>query len=248
MTSFVPPPQAERVFSRERPIRLSDMDASGRLRLDAVARYLQDVATDDVDETGWGAPDHLWVVRWYRIEVVAPFLRDRRVELTTWCSALAPAAAGRRTSVSGDAGGRIEADSAWIHLDPGGRPARLSGFAVYAGAAEGRRTSTRLVLPDPPAGSRRTPWQLRSSDVDLMGHLNNAVYWAAVEHRLAASGIDPAQPLRTLLEYRAPIDLGDDVKLVDVAADGRMDVAFLVDGTPRAAARVEQGGDVSGHA
>jgi hypothetical protein len=41
---------------RDLDLRLSDMDARGRLRLDAVARYLQDVASDDVDETGWGSP------------------------------------------------------------------------------------------------------------------------------------------------------------------------------------------------
>jgi acyl-ACP thioesterase len=215
------------------------MDATGRLRLDAVARYLQDVATDDVEETGWGAPEHLWVVRWYRIAVRVPFLRDRRVELTTWCSALAPAAAGRRTTLVGDAGGRIDADSSWVHLDREGRPARLAGFEVYGASAEGRRTSTRLVLPDPAAGGRRTPWQLRTTDVDLMGHLNNAVYWAAVEDRLSTSTVDPAQPLRALLEYRAPIDLGDEVELVDVAVEGCADIAFLVGGAPRAVARIE---------
>src|SRR6266545_271448 len=78
------------------------MDARGRLRLDAVARYLQDVASDDVDETGWGSPDHLWVIRRIRIDVVVPFLEDRELELTTWCSGLAAVAAGRRWSLGGE--------------------------------------------------------------------------------------------------------------------------------------------------
>ena len=72
MEPLVPVPQAGRVFRASRRIRLSDRDATGRLRLDAVARYLQDVATDDVDETGWGAPEHLWVVRQLRIDVLVP--------------------------------------------------------------------------------------------------------------------------------------------------------------------------------
>ena len=49
----------------------------GRLRLDSIARYLQDVAMDDVDETGWGAPEHLWVMRHIRIEVVDTARRGR---------------------------------------------------------------------------------------------------------------------------------------------------------------------------
>ena len=55
-------PTGARAFTARRRVRLSDMDAAGRLRLDAVARFLQDAAIDDVQETGWGAPDHLWVV------------------------------------------------------------------------------------------------------------------------------------------------------------------------------------------
>ena len=107
------------------------MDAAGRLRLDAVARYLQDAATDDVEETGWGAPGHLWVIRSIRVDVVAPFVDDREVELLTWCSGTGALAAGRRLSLTGNCGGRIELDSVWIHLGPdAARPAvrpRASG-------------------------------------------------------------------------------------------------------------------------
>ncbi|HEX2302423.1 MAG TPA: hypothetical protein VHH57_02265, partial [Gaiella sp.] len=54
----LPIPTSGRTFSAERRVRLADMDEHGRLRLDAVARFLQDVAIDDVEETGWGTPDH----------------------------------------------------------------------------------------------------------------------------------------------------------------------------------------------
>jgi acyl-ACP thioesterase len=49
------------------------MDARGRPRLDAVARFLQDVAIDDVQETDWGMPEHLWFVRRIRVDVLRPF-------------------------------------------------------------------------------------------------------------------------------------------------------------------------------
>jgi acyl-ACP thioesterase len=198
------------------------------------------VAADDVDETGWGAPDHLWVLRSIRIDVERPFLDDREVELATWCSGLAAVAAGRRTSLSGDRGGRIEVDGVWIHLDPGGRPARLDDrFGVYAESAAGRRVSTRLELPEPDAGGDRAGWPLRTTDVDLAGHVNNASYWQAVEELLPRTGPDPRGPHRALLDYRHPIDLGERVELAAHADGGSLSVGFVADGVVKAVARVE---------
>src|SRR5262245_40889045 len=165
MESLVPIPSQGRTFAESRRVRLTDMDARGRLRLDAVARFLQEVAIDDVDETGWGAPEHLWFVRGMRIDVLEPFLADRTVELVTWCSGLATMAAGRRWSLTGDRGGRIEVDSVWIHLDAEQRPARVVDFQPYAETAGGRRVSARPQLADPPTDGPGAPWPLRAADV-----------------------------------------------------------------------------------
>ena len=237
----IPPPRGGRTYVSRRRIRLSDMDARGRLRLDAVARFLQDAAIDDVQETGWGMPEHLWFVRRVRIDVQSPFLDDRDVELTTWCSGTAALAAGRRWSVTGDAGGRIEVDSVWIHLDAAGNPARIEHFGVYADAAADRRVSTKLELPDPPANAGRTPWGLRLVDVDLHGHVNNAVHWQAVEELLPALGVDPREPARAELDYRRPLDAGEELDLVVFEDAGRGALAFVANGGDvRAVARVEQ--------
>ncbi len=229
-----PVPTRGRTYSDGRRIRLGDMDARGRLRLDAVARFLQDIAIDDVQETGWGMPEHLWFVRRIRIDVPRPFLDDRAVALTTWCSSVAAIAAGRRWSVTGDAGGRIEVDSVWVHLDRDAQPARIDDFGVYAEAAAGRRASTKLELPDPPDDAAHRPWPVRAADVDLHGHVNNAVYWQAVEELWPALGVDPRSPLRAELEYRQPVDLGEPVELV--AWDGH--VAFVC-GSVRAVSAAE---------
>ena len=234
------PPSVGRTFRSSRRIRLSDRDADGRLRLDAVARYFQDVAIDDVDETGWGAPEHLWVLRQIRIDVVAPLVGDDWVELTTWCSGMAAVAAGRRMSLTGDRGGSVELDSVWIHLGPDARPTRIEGFGVYAEATGGRAVSTRLKLPDPPADRERTRWPLRTTDVDLLGHVNNAVYWHAVEDVLPRNDLDPGRPLQALLGHRHAIDLDEEVELVEFSDNGRFSLAFVTGDVVKAVARVEQ--------
>ena len=234
------PPSVGRTFRSTRRIRLSERGPDGRLRLDAIACYLQDVASDDVDETGWGAPEHLWVVRSIRIDVVAPPVEDDRVELTTWSSGRASIAAARRMSLAGDRGGRVELDSVWVHLGRDAKPARIENFDIYAESAGDRVVSTRLELRTPGPAATRAAWPLRTTDVDVLGHVNNAAYWSAVEHRLSGAGIDPRGPFRARLDYRHPLDLGDRVELLEDVGAGTLALAFTVDGQPRAVALVEQ--------
>ena len=240
MEPLVPRPSSGRIFRSRTGIRLSDMDATGRLRLDAVARYLQDAATDDVEETGWGAPEHLWVLRSIRIDAVRPFFADRKVEVATWGSGFSGLAAARRWSLAGDQGGSIEVDSVWIHLGPDARPARIGGgFDAYLEAAGGRGASTRLSLTRPPADAPRAAWPLRATDVDVLGHVNNAAYWHAVEHRLAGTVLDLRAPLRARLDYRHPIDLDEDVVLGEHWNDLHYSVAFIASDAVKAVACVE---------
>ena len=236
----IPVPTTGRTFSSTCRVRLADIDRHGRVRLDALARFLQDVAIEDVQETGWGMPEHLWFLRRIRIDVVEPFLQDERVDLVTWSSGQAAIAAGRRWSVRGDSGGRAEVDSVWIHLDRAQRPARIEGFGIYGDAAGGRRVSTKLELPDPLPDDTGSSWPLRVSDIDLHGHVNNAVYWQAVEHVLPSAGIDPGRPLVAELDYREPIDLEDAIALAASRAGAELLVGFRASDGIRAVARVAQ--------
>ena len=235
----IPIPPSGRTFSARRRIRLSDMDAHGRLRLDAVARFLQDTAIDDVQETGWGMPEHLWVVRRIRLDVHRPFLADTEVVLTTWSSGRGAIAAARRWSLAGDGGGQVEVDSVWIHLDAEQRPARIDDFGVYAEAAGDRVVSATLELPDPPVGGKRIAWLLRDADVDLHGHVNNAVHWQAVEDVAVLRGFDLATPHRAELDYRQPLDRDDHVELVVFGGEATC-VAFVAGDAVKAVARLER--------
>jgi acyl-ACP thioesterase len=220
-----------RRFRITRTIGLSDVDRTGRLRLDVVARYLQDAASEDVTDVGRPPSKHFWVVRRTELEVVEPFADDLTVELETWASGVAPTAASRRYTLRGSSSGHIEAESVWIHLDRDLRPLRLDeGFLeIYGPSTEGRRASTRLTLP-PPTSAPDRDWPLRVVDVDRLGHVNNAAYWAPFEELWAGR---LGGRLQAVLEYRKPIDLGERVQ---IAHDG--DAGWLVVGDEVRAAAI----------
>ena len=103
-----------------------------------------------------------------------------------------------------------------MHLDAeSGRPVPLPAdfHALYGEAAGGRVVSARLQHPsEVPAEAVRRPWALRFTDFDLLGHVNNAATWAMVEEVLVdRRRLRP--PFRAELEYRLPIERGDQVEL-----------------------------------
>ena len=204
-------PDTGRRVTRERQVRLGDVTSEGRVRLDALAGYLQDVAGDDVDDAGLvGA----WVLR--RVVLAfgdQPRFRDD-VSLTTFCSGIGSRFAERRTTVAVSGRVAVEAVALWVYVDDAGRPTPLKEwfFDRYGEAAAGRRVKSRLRHPAPPAACDVRPWPLRVTDVDVLDHVNNAASWAAVEDELGHRS--PGRRVaRAEMEYRVPVDLGETVEL-----------------------------------
>ncbi len=234
--ALAPPPGHGRVFSTARLVRNTDVTPAGRLRFDAVARYLQEAAEDDLADVGWDEP-YGWLLRRVVMQVRGYPRCGDLVRLSTFCSATGPRWAERTTTLQSPAGDLMQAAAVWVAIGrDDGRPVPL-GEAFhrwYDASAQGRRVSARLShpgppeLPGPPAG---TAWPLRASDFDLAGHVNNSVHWAAVEDILARLSWLPAS---AELEYHRPILPGHDLRLRTSQAGG--DVwAWLLNDTQRMA-------------
>jgi acyl-ACP thioesterase len=238
---FVDCPEAGRRTVAQRRVRLGDVTMSGRLRLDALARYLQDVAADDVDDAGIAGA---WVLRRADLRFgELPKFRDD-VELTTFCSGVGPRWAERRTTVhtlGADGTKQIAAESVaiWVYVDELGRPTSLEDWFMnlYRAAINGRTVSGRLRHSRPPPTADSRPWRLRLADFDVLRHLNNAISWAAVEdvvgdlaagRRLAAAEI----------EYRSQVDPGDEVELRTTSDAARVDCWLTVGGEMRVSVAV----------
>jgi acyl-ACP thioesterase len=245
---LVPEPDAGRVYRSQRKIRLADVGVDGRLRLDAMARFMQDVASDDVADADADDETLTWVVRRTVIEIVSPFAADRAVSLSTWASGSGSHWAARRTSIAGDAVGRSEAESLWVLIDrASSRLARLPAAfeALYGPSTGGRKVSAKLELaPEPAPNATQLAWPLRAADIDTLGHANNAVYWAAIETVLAmtpnGTGAPAAPQLRGVLEYRRPVDLTSELLLAIAAGHSETNVWFIDGGETAAVAAVRR--------
>jgi acyl-ACP thioesterase len=235
-------PDVGRRYRTSRRVRLGDADQRGRLRLDALARLLQDVGNDDFADAGLdpGAP---WVARRTTVWAPAwPRIGDR-VEVTTFCGGLGSRWGERRSSLRSEGGdGHVEVASLWVYLgEDGARPTRLPDWfvATYGEAAQGRTVGSRLAHPAPPAAATTRPWPLRATDLDVLGHVNNAATWQAVEDEAARRGV---VPVRAELEYGAALEPTDDVALRTCEeGDGGFRLWLTVDDRVRASALVSAG-------
>ncbi len=194
-TEFVVVPSAGRLYVRERSVRLGDVNPNGVQRLDALARFVQDIATADASEA-LASSSLAYVLRKLSMRIDRAAVLSERLTLTTFCGGTARGWAERRTSIRGDQGAAIETAAIWVPIDAAGRPIRLPPdfLDAYGEAAQGRRADARLVHQPPPAsGVERRPWPLRYVDLDTLGHVNNTAQWAAVEEYLRGRPVGRAE-------------------------------------------------------
>lgn len=234
---FTAEPASGRVYAARRIIRSTDVTPAGRLRLDALARYLQTVAEDDLADSGLLSPA-IWLVRRCAITVrTFPQMADRIV-LRTFCSGTGPRWAERTTTLTGPGGEMLQATAVWVAVSRSdGRPvAPGEAFArVYGEAAGGRVVSARLAHGRPDGQEPGRPWQLRAADFDTAGHVNNAIAWAAVEDVIAETGREPGH---AEVEYHRAILPGDEPRLVLRGSAAEHSMWLLNGGTMLASARL----------
>jgi acyl-ACP thioesterase len=225
-------PGPGRAFEREMRPGIVDAGQSGRCRLDAVARWLQDVAYADLVDAGFEGRG-AWIVRRTRIRVESFPRFGEDLVVRTFCSGIGRFSAERRTSIRGSSAA-IETVSLWVLLDPeAGRPMRFPEefAAIYAESAAGRDANVRLRHPDPPEGAERSAWHFRAVEMDPAGHINNSHYWTPLEEELA-SGPEP-ESIDAEVEYRDPAMAGEVVLLRQgsamwiAGADGALHASLL---------------------
>ncbi|HKI39037.1 MAG: acyl-[acyl-carrier-protein] thioesterase [Mycobacterium sp.] len=208
------------VFGREWPLRVGDIDRTGRLRLDAAARHIQDIGQDQLREMGFEETHPLWIVRRTMVDLIRPIEFQDMLRLRRWCSGTSNRWCEMRVRIDGRRGrGLIESEAFWININRETEmPARIADDfleSLYKTTSVDRLRWKGYLKP----GSRDDAAEIhefpvRVTDIDLFDHMNNAVYWSVIEDYLASHSELLGGPLRTTIEHEAPVALGDKLEII----------------------------------
>jgi acyl-ACP thioesterase len=213
-------PDDIRVFGHERRAGIAEVASSGRLRLDSIARWAQDVAWSDVDDAGLRELT-VWLVRRTRIRVRRFPRLDEPYTLTTYVSGLGRMWAERRTDIVAVDGGPepdVELSCIWVHIDPERllpSPVDQVEIDMWTGPST-RAVKARLRHPAADVHAPASEWTFRAAEVDIAAHVNNAAYLTPLEDELialsgSAGGSSAGEPagVDIEIEYRTPAQAGE---------------------------------------
>ena len=214
-------PDDVRHFSHERRTSIADTGPSGRVRLDAIARWTQDVAWDDVEDAGLRELT-VWLVRRTRIRVNRFPRLDERYTLTTYVTGVGRMWAERRTDIValGAQTPDVEVSCIWVHIDPERllpSPVTQVELDMWTGPST-RSVLARLRHPAPRPGAAQSAWTFRAAELDVAGHVNNAAYFTPFDDELL--GLDRSRRTPETVDVEVEYRAGAQAGLKAVLADG----------------------------
>ncbi|GAC56531.1 hypothetical protein GOHSU_08_00590 [Gordonia hirsuta DSM 44140 = NBRC 16056] len=218
-------------FSETYRVRTGDIDQDMRVRLDGLARYLQDVANDNIAPMEYAQTDPYWIVRRTVIDVLEPITWPSDFTAERWCGALSTRWTDMRVRLRATSqtnkfnpeprpDGLVETVAFWINVNEQGMPSRISDgmYEFLTSMTDEHRLRWRATNPETPPAPEDLELPdrehvLRITDFDPFKHLNNAAYLEAIEDELVAHPDLLDVPHRMVIEYLRPITPGTPITL-----------------------------------
>ncbi|CAN3130014.1 acyl-[acyl-carrier-protein] thioesterase [Mycobacterium sp. smrl_JER01] len=234
-----PLPESGYVYRTAWRVATGDIGAALDLRLDSVARYIQEVGAENLVDAGEAEEHPHWLVQRTVIDVIEPIGFPNEVTFSRWCSALSLRWCTMRVDLIGSDGGRIETEGFWIAMNAKTlTPQRATDTLLerFGTTTTEHRLKWRPWLQNPDRVDRHAPFALRRTDIDLFEHVTNTAYWHALHEVMALEPDVCSPPYRAVIEYRKPIKYGEDVTIGWTRRGDAVHIALTVGDDVRAAA------------
>jgi acyl-CoA thioester hydrolase len=225
-------------------VRFCECDAYGHLNNVNYLRWMQEAAFGASGAVGYDFASydtlgHLWLVRETTIEYLATLAYGDEVEIKTWVSDFRRSHSLRQYEFTNTRTGQVAARAStdWVYVNtqtlrPVAIPLEMQQ-AFCPDLPDADTPRERFPTPPPPPPNvftlrRQVEWR----DIDMMWHVNNAMYLAYIED----AGIHVAEaygwPMQRMadegfglfarqhrIEYRIPAMLGDEVAITTWISD-----------------------------
>ncbi len=227
------------------PVRYWECNALGHLSSTSYFRWMQEAAfaasaAAGYDWARYRQLGHVWLVRETDVRYLKPIRYGDRVSLKTWVLDFRRSRSRRAYEFTlPDTGGTAATavtDWVWVDartLQPAVVPAEMQAAFSPDGPLEAAPPRERFpASPDAPPDVFTIARQVEWRDIDMMWHVNNAVYLAYVEEagvRLAEAHGWSAERMteehsailtrRHRIEYRQTVGMGDDLDIATWYAD-----------------------------
>lgn len=170
----------------ERPyrVRFDEAGPDGRLRSSGYLRYAQDLAWIHSERAGFGRDWYssrglTWLVRAVELDIVSDVTYGTDLGVSTEVIGFRRVWARRRSQFHSSNSERPQAEAItdWVLLNERGAPTRVPAELVdYFADGVTDFTPLRLDLPLTATNAIGVPLAVRRSELDPMGHVNNAAY------------------------------------------------------------------------
>jgi acyl-CoA thioesterase FadM len=201
-------------------VRFDECGPDGSVRASSLLRYVQDAAWVHSDAAGFGRDwyreqELTWLIRAQSIDVEGGASYGEVLTVTTEVVGWRRMWARRRTTMVTEAGAPVAtALTDWVLLGRRG-PVRIPEAIHGATGDKPDFVPIRLRGATPPPEAIAAARKVRTSDLDPMGHVNNAVYVDYLEGGVArAGGVDDVRvyPRRYTAEYVGSAEPDDELR------------------------------------
>lgn len=240
------------IHTRAFEIRQYECDMYGHLNNTNYIRFMQESALSASAEVGWDvaryqAIGHQWLIRETEIQFLQQLTYGDTAVVTTWADDFRRVRSRRVYEFR-----RLGSDALiargvtdWVYTDmKTGLPALIPEAIIRAYCPEGTpevaaRRAKFPPAPPPPAGVFRLRKRVEFRDVDIVGHLNNAAYFAFIEDASTQVGRHFGWPMKRIseagfaiigremrIEYLQPARLDDEVEIATYVSDVKRATAY----------------------
>lgn len=227
------------VFERSFRVRHYECDAYGHVNHANYLRYMQETAVDasaavGYDKDTYDAIGCFWLIRQTGISYLLPLTYEDTVIVKTWVSDFRRATSRRlyELRVAGSGALAAEGFTDWVYLERSSlRPVRVppemvAAFTPPDGLQQDKKRDPFPGQPPPPAGVFRMRRRVRWSEIDPVGHVNNAAYLSFLEDSAMELMADRGWPAARLhdegfgivarnyrIQYLTPAYLDDELEV-----------------------------------